>query len=65
MRECSRKKKTEVFLQGLPARSIERLLHDWELWARDDQLAPEGDWTSYIMAALGLGALRNGVAKAG
>lgn len=61
MRECSRKKKTEAFLENLPAWSIDRLLHDWELWARDDQLAPQGDWTSWlVLGGRGAGKTRAG-----
>jgi len=37
------------------------LLHDWELWARDDQLAPAGDWTTWlILGGRGAGKTRAG-----
>lgn len=37
------------------------LLHDWQFWARPDQLAPEGDWTTWlILAGRGWGKTRTG-----
>ena len=60
-RECSRRKKTDQFLSTFTAHEIERLLRDWQLWARDDQLPPSGDWTSWvIIAGRGAGKTRAG-----
>src|SRR5579863_3589705 len=39
----------------------ERLLHDWPLWARDEQRIPEGDWITWlILAGRGAGKTRTG-----
>ena len=35
--------------------------HDWRVWARDNQLAPEGVWTTWLlMAGRGFGKTRTG-----
>lgn len=37
------------------------LLHDWEYWARPNQLPPDGDWTTWlILAGRGFGKTRCG-----
>ena len=37
------------------------LLHDWEFWARSNQLAPPGDWVNWlILAGRGFGKTRVG-----
>jgi hypothetical protein len=48
LRECSKRKKVETHLQNLGPEAIDWLLNDWELWAREDQLPPGGDWTSWL-----------------
>lgn len=54
------------FLQGLSAAEISFLLHDWQLWARDDQLPPGkaqggGDWITWlILGGRGAGKTRAG-----
>lgn len=36
-----------------------QLEYDWNLWARDDQRPPEGDWrTWFVMAGRGFGKTR-------
>lgn len=36
-------------------------LHDWELWARDNQLAPSGAWSTWLLlAGRGFGKTRTG-----
>ncbi len=37
------------------------LKHDWEVWARDDQLAPDGDWSTWLL----LGGRGAGKTRAG
>jgi phage terminase large subunit-like protein len=37
------------------------LVHDWPLWARPEQLPPEGDWTTWLM----LGGRGAGKTRAG
>jgi phage terminase large subunit-like protein len=54
------------FLAGLSASELTRLHYDFELWARDDQLAPEraqggGAWTTWLM----LGGRGAGKTRAG
>lgn len=42
-------------------RSDARLSRDWHLWARDNQLPPEGDWVYWlILAGRGFGKTRTG-----
>lgn len=61
MRNCSKANRTENYFRQLSPREIDRLLHDWELWARDDQLPPPGDWTTWlIIAGRGAGKTRAG-----
>ena len=37
------------------------LLHDWDIWARDNQKIPQGDWTYWlILAGRGFGKTRTG-----
>ena len=61
LRECSKRKKTEAYLEGFEPGAIERLLNDWELWAREDQLPPSGDWTTWlILGGRGAGKTRAG-----
>jgi phage terminase large subunit-like protein len=43
------------------ASSREALLKDWEIWARDDQLPPEGSWRNWlILGGRGAGKTRAG-----
>jgi phage terminase large subunit-like protein len=43
------------------ARSREALLKDWEVWAREDQLPPEGAWRNWlILGGRGAGKTRAG-----
>lgn len=40
---------------------IEEIYHDWELWARKEQLPPQGDWTTWLlMGGRGSGKTRAG-----
>lgn len=56
----------ERWLAILSAGEAEFLLHDWQLWARDDQLPPAtsqggGDWTTWlILGGRGAGKTRAG-----
>ncbi|MGI9475246.1 MAG: terminase large subunit domain-containing protein, partial [Hyphomicrobiaceae bacterium] len=52
----------EFELAGLKAASLEQLLHDWEIWARDDQLPPLDDaWRTWlILGGRGAGKTRAG-----
>jgi len=62
LRELSKEKVNELF-EALGPRKVEELKHDWNFWARDNQLAPEGDdWnTWFINAGRGFGKTRSGV----
>lgn len=45
----------------IPAADALALLHDWEIWARDDQLPPSGDWRTWlILGGRGAGKTRAG-----
>ncbi len=59
-------KTIEEFLSALSARELKALAHDWEIWARPDQLPPleaqgGGRWTSWLM----LGGRGAGKTRAG
>lgn len=48
-------------LEDLTDEEADDLLHTWELWARPNQLEPEGDWTTWlILAGRGFGKTRCG-----
>lgn len=53
--------KRHEILSQLPAALRERLLWQWPFWARDDQLAPEGDWVNWLL----LGGRGAGKTRAG
>ena len=62
LRELPKSKVNDLF-EALGPRKVEELKHDWNFWARDNQLAPEGDdWnTWFINAGRGFGKTRSGV----
>ncbi len=61
MRECSRLNRIEAYLEEFEPGAIARLLNDWDLWAREDQLPPRGDWTTWlILGGRGAGKTRAG-----
>ena len=48
-------------LASLSVADLERLAYDWTQWARPEQLAPPGDWTTWlILAGRGFGKTRTG-----
>src|SRR5579859_2843166 len=48
-------------LNDLPDNVARALLYDWELWARREQLTPEGAWYCWlILAGRGWGKTRTG-----
>lgn len=58
---CVRNGRTEAFLSQLSPGKAEALLADWPIWARAEQLPPEGCWTSWLM----LGGRGAGKTRAG
>ncbi|HEY8595627.1 MAG TPA: terminase family protein [Devosiaceae bacterium] len=49
------------FLDALSDAEVGRLVHDWPLWARPEQLAPPGDWTTWLfVGGRGAGKTRAG-----
>lgn len=51
----------EAFLASLSPRELAVLPYWWEFWARPEQLAPEGDWATWvILAGRGFGKTRTG-----
>jgi len=49
------------FLEGLTEEQANALLYEWEYWARPEQLAPVGDWGTWlVMAGRGFGKTRTG-----
>lgn len=58
---CARRGEAERLIAGLDGASLEVLTHDWDLWARDDQMPPEGDWTAWlVLGGRGAGKTRTG-----
>lgn len=52
----------EGILTQLPPHKAEELMYNWHFWAREQQIAPEGDWnTWFINAGRGFGKTRAGV----
>ena len=48
-------------MTDLRGRAAEAALHLWPLWARDNQIAPPGDWSVWLlMAGRGFGKTRTG-----
>lgn len=48
-------------LAGFSDAQFERLLFDWRFWARPSQVAPDGDWLTWlILAGRGFGKTRTG-----
>ena len=48
-------------VESLTPEAAQTLLHDWQLWARDAQLPPDGDWTWWlVLAGRGFGKTRTG-----
>jgi phage terminase large subunit-like protein len=53
--------KRQAFLKSLTTTEAEALAHSWDFWARDNQLAPPGDWRTWlVMAGRGFGKTRTG-----
>ena len=51
----------DEFIGGLSAEQVHLLRYDWEWWARDEQLPPKGDWTTWLyLAGRGAGKTRSG-----
>lgn len=47
--------------ETLPAETVDTLAYDWEVWARDAQLPPPGDWVWWlVLAGRGFGKTRTG-----
>lgn len=48
-------------LSSLTDAQAQELLHDWRFWARPNQIAPEGDWTTWLaLAGRGFGKTEAG-----
>ena len=55
-------KEIKRIVQQLDPETAIKITYDWELWARDKQLLPEGDWTYWaIISGRGFGKTRTGV----
>lgn len=55
------KKRKHEYLKKLPAHRVWRLKYTWEAWARDSQLPPDGDWSTWcIISGRGWGKTRTG-----
>jgi phage terminase large subunit-like protein len=51
----------DQFLDSLSPEQLDWLPYDWEFWARDEQLPPQGDWTTWLF----LGGRGSGKTRAG
>jgi phage terminase large subunit-like protein len=66
LRDCADRSAVERFTRGLSADEAEFVSHDWQLWARDDQLPPPLSqagvpWTTWlILGGRGAGKTRAG-----
>lgn len=48
-------------LAELPRETVEALAYDWQIWARDTQLPPSGEWLWWlVLAGRGFGKTRTG-----
>lgn len=57
---ASRPDRAEI-LASLTNKQAAELLHDWRFWARPEQIAPEGDWLTWVInAGRGFGKTRAG-----
>jgi phage terminase large subunit-like protein len=57
----SPRKRAEV-LGKLSDAEAEAILHDWPLWARAEQMAPPGNWSTWVInAGRGFGKTRSGL----
>lgn len=51
----------EKLLASLTEQELAELNHDWEFWARPNQVAPEGDWNTWlVLAGRGFGKTKMG-----
>jgi phage terminase large subunit-like protein len=41
----------KVFLDQLTDRQLEEFAKDWRIWARDKQIPPEGQWSTWLLLA--------------
>jgi phage terminase large subunit-like protein len=58
---CVRRGRTEAFLADLSPVMAAALLADWPVWARPEQLPPDGNWTTWLMmGGRGAGKTRAG-----
>src|SRR4051812_41470898 len=49
------------FIDELDDRQVGMLLYEWEFWAREEQVAPAGDWATWVtLAGRGWGKTRAG-----
>lgn len=61
MRACTDSEAFRRLLASLTAAELSALAADWSLFARDDQLPPEGDWTIWLfVGGRGAGKTRAG-----
>jgi phage terminase large subunit-like protein len=60
-RKTADPRKIEQLLAALSEEQAEFFLHDWPLWARSEQLPPDGGWTTWLfMGGRGAGKTRAG-----
>ena len=60
LRRQTEAQRTE-FLAGLTDLEASMLMHEWRFWARDNQLAPKGAWSHWLLlAGRGFGKTRAG-----
>ncbi|TBW40995.1 ATP-binding protein [Siculibacillus lacustris] len=61
LRACDERTELDRAVLALTAAERERLRDDWSIWARPDQLPPDGDWTTWLL----LGGRGAGKTRAG
>lgn len=58
---CAKAKKAKALSRALKIEEVRKLLWDWSLWARADQLPPTGNWRCWLLlGGRGSGKTRSG-----
>ncbi len=61
LQACAQAKAAVKVARALKVQDVRRLLLEWRLWARIDQLPPDGDWRAWLLiGGRGSGKTRSG-----
>jgi phage terminase large subunit-like protein len=60
--ETQDREQKRAFLLKMTDQQVEEFLHDWMVWARDEQMPPDWDWDTWLLlAGRGFGKTRTAV----